>query len=70
MFTCQSGRHTWLNAADADKCCHPEWRRVLCIEGPGRPLPPDATSIVTDDSLGARYGRRWLRVEVDSHAES
>lgn len=29
MTACQSGRHTFIDAARARHCCHPEWRQVL-----------------------------------------
>lgn len=26
---CRSGRHEWMSQDDADKCCHPDWVRVM-----------------------------------------
>jgi hypothetical protein len=55
MYPCRSGRHTWLDAADAEKCCNPAWRRILVV-GDVR----DATHIIAEgDTL---LGRRWVRV--------
>jgi hypothetical protein len=56
MHPCKSGRHWWTDKEDADKCCDPQWRRVLAVVGPGQPLPADATNIVQD--APAMYGRR------------
>lgn len=27
--TCRSGRHSWLQESDAQRCCNPDWQRVL-----------------------------------------
>ena len=44
MYPCTSGRHTWLNAADAEKCCDGAWRRILVVERLGWANDiPDAT---------------------------
>jgi hypothetical protein len=56
MHLCRSGCHTWFNAADAEKCCDPSWRRILLV-GDVR----GATHIVADGST--LIGRRWVRVE-------
>jgi hypothetical protein len=28
---CYSGRHVWTDKANAEKCCHPEWQRILLV---------------------------------------
>ncbi len=29
MFACRSGRHHWLSPVSAERCCDPQWQRVL-----------------------------------------
>jgi hypothetical protein len=31
---CRSGRHTWLELQDAERCCNPAYRRELRLKGP------------------------------------
>jgi hypothetical protein len=30
---CRSGRHTWFEQEDADRCCDPRYRRELRLKG-------------------------------------
>lgn len=30
-YVCRSGQHQWLHLSDANKCCHPNWRRAQRI---------------------------------------
>jgi hypothetical protein len=39
---CQSGMHEWVDPVSAERCCKPEWKRVLRILGDGEDdLDPD-----------------------------
>jgi hypothetical protein len=51
MYPYRSGRHTWLDAAHAAKCCDPTWRRILVV-GDVR----GATPIIAEG--GTLLGRR------------
>lgn len=61
MYRCQSGRHWWLSAESAERCCNPEWRRVLVVQRPGEALPADAENV--GRAAGVLYGRQWVRVD-------
>lgn len=37
MFTCKSGKHTWLSRSDASKCCNGYARHCLVGESPAGP---------------------------------
>jgi hypothetical protein len=56
LYPCRSGHHTWFNAADAEKCCDPLWRRILVV-GDVR----GATNIIAEGNT--LLGRRWVRVD-------
>ena len=56
MYSCRSGRHTWFNAADAEKCCDPSWRRILVVGD-----VCGASHIIAES--GTLLGRRWMRVD-------
>jgi hypothetical protein len=63
MYQCKSGRHVWFSQDDADKCCDPQYRHILVLASPDKPLPPDTASIAR---IGNQlYGRLWQRVEVE-----
>jgi len=32
MYRCKSGRHVWFNKEDADKCCDPNYVRILNVQ--------------------------------------
>lgn len=34
-YWCLAGRHVWSKLDDAEKCCHPEWRRTMKMSGKG-----------------------------------
>lgn len=55
MYKCNSGNHVWFNKADADKCCDPNWRRVLVIGSSG-----ESNAMICE---GLLMGRKWVRVE-------
>lgn len=52
MHKCKSGNHWWLNKADADKCCDPQWKRALVVGGFGESNP-----MICE---GVPMGRRWV----------
>ncbi len=58
MTYCNSGRHAWLNPDDAEKCCHPEWQRVLLVPWPGETLPLRGRHIVV---AGTTCAFAWVR---------
>ncbi len=54
---CMSGLHEWTDQADAEKCCHPDWKRILLVgndafKGSETPL---------QYACGTVYGRKWVR---------
>jgi hypothetical protein len=53
---------------DADKCCDPEWRRVLVVAQPadGYALLADVQNSTTAE--GVSTGRQWQWVHVDNLA--
>jgi hypothetical protein len=57
---CVSGRHVWTDHTDAEKCCHPEWRRLLLV---GQAAKESETPLQVEPVSGAIYGRRWQRVQ-------
>jgi hypothetical protein len=33
MIACNSGRHTWHEQLDAQRCCSPDWQRITLLPG-------------------------------------
>ena len=64
MHQCKSGRHWWLSAESAERCCNSAWRRVLVVQQHGQALPADAESV--SSAAGVLYGRQWVKSEVNS----
>lgn len=31
MYKCRTGKHWWIYVEDADKCCDPQWERILLV---------------------------------------
>lgn len=50
---CKSGRHFWLNPADADKCCN-GYRRILVLGGGDN----------QQEAGGVMCGRAWVAESV------
>ncbi len=65
MYTCKSGRHTWLDEADAAKCCN-GWHRELRVAQTtlSEALPADAQHVRHES--GADVGYVWVRDEEDT----
>ena len=59
MYACKSGKHWWIDEADAQKCCN-GWHRELRIAQPGVPLPVGASVTVAGATL---VGYVWARDE-------
>lgn len=65
MYRCRSGRHTWFEREDAEKCCSPEWERVLVMGGSFEEAERKGQELegVTWVGIchGAVYGYGWQR---------
>jgi len=57
MYQCKSGRHWWLHADDAAKCCN-GYKRILIVPQPGEHLPADARNI--QHVAGTLTGHVWM----------
>lgn len=65
MYQCKSGNHWWLSAENAERCCNPEWRRILVIAQPGQALPAEVHGV--SQAAGVLCGRQWVRAsELES----
>ncbi len=51
---CTSGKHFWTDREDAEKCCHPDWKRCLRIR-----------SLSGYGTIGNTY---WLRMKDGQEA--
>ncbi len=56
---CTSGKDFWHDKADAEKCCHPDWKRCITV------VPRGQRAIVLASGLDAVYYRYWLYVGDD-----
>jgi len=55
---CRSGRHVWTDPLDAERCCSPEWRRMVVFSHQSDRLDP--LGRVRDD-VGLIHG--WVPLE-------
>jgi hypothetical protein len=53
MMLCKSGRHYWLDPADAEKCCN-GWKRILL-------LPGDEEPDMDIRWVRGEYGYAWMQ---------
>ena len=68
MYQCHGGHHWWLSAESAERCCNPEWRRVLVIAQPGQALPAAVQGVSL--AAGVLCGRQWVRAsELESEVQ-
>ena len=59
LHKCTSGRHEWLEELHSERCCHPDWTRVLYDpKDPPENLDPAGRSSTEEPPLW----RGWVKV--------
>ena len=53
---CRSGKHYWLNAADRERCCNPEYQRVQSLSR------DDLEADGAERIVGRQIWRGWKRI--------
>jgi hypothetical protein len=58
MPQCRSTKHNWLTQEDADKCCDPDWHRIVVY---GKDVAQEGVMHTTVQHIdGTPYGYKWM----------
>jgi hypothetical protein len=58
---CKSGKHEWIDALDASRCCSVSWRRDMRMSGQEDDLDPAGRQVVTAGGVVFVWG--WVPTE-------